>query len=712
MTQNPMQQQYDLTLKGGTKEVSYLASMNYTSKEGVVKTGDSKIYGGKIRLEARINKDLKLRFNANGSTRSANDKDYMLAVLKKVRPDIPGYNEDGTIFTRDAYTENPYTTIKNTGYGTGEGITGSAELEWTILKGLIFTSRGSINYSNNESLTYKRRGSTFNYDGSRNWSRSKSDTKIWDNTLVYANTIGKHDISASLTASMERFQSLYYSMSASSFPDDDVLNSFSDAATYGNLGEVYQENSMLSQIARAQYKYSDKYLATFTIRHDGSSKFGPDKRWGWFPSGGIGWILSNEEFMKNGWLGDNITHMKVRASYGKAGSQNLSNYQWMTMVSSVNYNESPGIYPSNIGNLNLQWEESYMTDIALELEMWNSRIRTTVGYYDKKSNNLIYNQSLAPSSSFSSMQSNIASTSGHGIEFSIDVDVIKTSKWQLTLNANGANNKSKVVQFNNSLNELNPSYSKISLVDGGDIGNWYGYKTYNRLFGSSEEVAALKTRNENGDVVMFRNSLESAGDIYFQDLNGDGVINTDDKTYLGSFIPKLYGGFGFQLYFGTNFSMGATFTYSYGNKRLWQMAMSDVQYTGNYNQSNKIAGMSAILNSPYLSSTLPNATPYGDGYNGSSTYFSDYWLYDGSFIRLNSLNASYRFEKQYFKNTLIDNIEITLQATNLFTITKYPGFDPQGNFSSSTGMTSNLGVDYSYYPSARTINLGFKFTFK
>jgi len=710
MTRNPLQQQYDLTLKGGTKEVSYLAGINYTGMQGVVKTGYSKNYGGKIRLEARINKDLKMRLNANGSTRSASDKDYMLDVLKKVRPDIPVYNADGSLFTRDAYTENPYTTLKNTGYGTGENITASAELEWTILKGLIFTTRGSVNYSNTESLSYKRRGSTFNYDGSRSWSRTKSDTKIFDNTLVYANTLGKHDISASLTASIERFQSLVYGMAASNFPDDDVLNSFANAATKGNLSESYQMSSMVSQIARAQYKYDDKYLATFTIRHDGSSKFGPDRRWGWFPSGGLGWIISNEDFMKSGWLGDYLTHMKLRASYGKSGSQNLSNYQWMTMVGSVNYMEQPGIYPSNIGNLAPQWEETLMTDVALEMEFWKSRIRATFGYYNKKSENLLYSQTLAPSSAFSSMMANIASTEANGIEFSVDVDVLKSAKWQLTLNANGSSNSSKVLKFNNTMKELTSTNIYTKIIVGEPIGQWFGLPTYKRLFGTSEEAAALKTRTSTGGITMYRNNLERAGDIYYKDTDGNGTINNDDRIFLGTALPKLFGGFGLQLYIGNSFNVGATFTYAYGNKRLWYMAMSDVGYTGNYNQSNKIAGMSAILKSPFEKTTLPNATPYGDGGNGT---FSDYWLYDASFIRLNALNMSYRLDKHYFRNTLIDNIEITFQASNLFTLTKYPGFDPQGNFSTSTGMAStSVGVDYSYYPDAKTFNLGFKFTFK
>lgn len=633
----------------------------------------------------------------------------MIEIFRRIRPDLPKYNPDGSIFTLSAYVENPLTTYYNTKMSTGENLSGIAELEWTIMKGLIFSTRASVNYSSSEYLSYDRRGSEHNTTGERNWSRTKSDTKIWDNTLVYANTFGKHDISASLTSSMERYQRVYFGMSASNFPDDDVLNSFTDAADIDGIGETFQENSLISQIARAQYKYGERYLATFTMRRDGSSKFGPGKRWGLFPSGGIGWLVSEEKFMKKGWLGDNITHMKLRASYGKSGSQNLSDYQWMTMVSSGVYMESPAIYPSNIGNNNLQWEETYMTDLALELEMWDSRFRTTIGYFKKESDNLIYRQYLPYSSAFSYMYSNIAATEGHGFEFNVDVDVIRNSKWQLTLNANGSKNKSKIIRFNNELTEYFPSHSKISLEDGGVIGNWYGYRSYQRLFGTSEEATALKTRDQDGTIVEYLNTLEGAGDIYMEDINGDGVIDTDDKTYLGSSIPKLFGGFGMTLYIGRSFRLGATFTYSYGNKRLWYMAAESTSGINNYNFSNKFAGTSAHVQSPFLDTTYPRISI---GSNGAS-YMSDYWLFDASYIRLSSLNMSYRLGKEYFRNSLIENIEITLQATNLFTLTKYPGFDPQGNFyEGSSSMTSNMGIDWSYYPASRSINLGFKFTFK
>jgi TonB-linked SusC/RagA family outer membrane protein len=711
MTQNPLTQQYDLSLRGGSKAVSYLASLSYQDKEGIVKTGYSKLTSGRVRLEARISNAVKFRINASGSTRSTSDKDYMLDVLKKIRPDIPVRNEDGSLFTRDAYTENPYTTLANTIKGSGENFSGLAELEWTILKGLIFTTGANINYNNFQNLQYKRRGSTFNYDGSRDWNTAREDTKIWNNTLTYANEIGKHDINASITSSAERYQRLEYSMSASNFPDDDILNNFGSAATKGTLGETYNATAILSEIARVQYKYADKYLATFTFRADGSSKFGPDKRWGYFPSGGIGWLLSNENFMQKGWAGKNISHLKLRGSYGKTGSQNLGYYDWMTLVGSGQYLEQPAVVPSNIGNDKLQWENTNMTDLAIELELFDSRIRGSLGYFDKKSDYLIYSQPLPPSSAFSSMNDNIASTKNKGFEFSLAADLIRKRDVLFTVDMNGSRNKAIITKFNRSIAELpipNASNPTSILKEGKEIGIFYGYKTYGRFFGTSEEVTALKGRSATGGQSVYRINYESGGDIFFEDINGDGAITTADRTDLGSSVPKLFGGFNFDLRLFRNWNINANFVYSYGNKRYWAMPAGDVGYVGNYNHSNKIAGNSAILKSPY-DATIPNMTQYGDG--GNST-FSDFWLYDASYVRLNALNLAYRLPQRWFKGTQVDAIELSFQATNLFTLTSYPGFDPQGNFSTSTSMVASQGADNSYYPSAKIYNIGLKFTFK
>ena len=717
LTQTPVQQQYNISVRGGQKNINYIASFAYNDNIGIVKGGYSKSFSGRVRLEANVNKNMTFRINVSGSSRKASNKDNLIGTIKDVRPDLPLYNEDGTIYSGDEFTQNPLLTLQNTNTSVGESIAASLEFEYKFLKDFRFTSRANVNYSNSENLSYNlsRHYTTTNTDvgASRSWSRPKSDTKVWDNTLLYIKKFGKNDISASLTASMERNQSSTYGMQAALFPDDQVLNSFSDAAVLQYMSESYKRTSLLSQIARVQYNYDGRYLATATVRRDGSSRFGEGSRWGWFPSFGLGWTISNEKFFKNWNIDDIVSFAKFRASHGKSGSQNLSDYQWISLVGSNQYNEEPGIYPSRMGNQDLRWEEAWMTDIALDLEFWKSRIRTSVGYFQKKSDFLIYSMTLPTSTSFSSMSANLAASTTKGWEFSFDIDVVKNAKWQLTYHVNAATNNTWIDKFNNSTNEYVSTYTKLAV--GEKSGQWWGYQTHNRLFATAEEVIALKQFTATGGFQHYRTANETLGDLYYKDLNGDGKVDsTNDKAYLGSSIPKVYGGMGLQFYIGNSLNIGANFSYALGHKRLWYMACLDASGASVDNQSNKMAGKSAVFaeNSPYDPSTFVGITPYGDGQNGGSYNFADYFLYDASYIRLNTINVNYRLGKKHFGNSIVDNIEFSLQAGNLFTITGYPGFDPQGNFSASTSLTSAMGVDNSYYPSARTFTAGVKITFR
>ncbi len=713
MTQNPLTQQYDLSLRGGSNNLSYYVSFYHNLADGIVKTGKSKLFGGRLNLEARLNKGIKFGLNLSGSSRTTDDKDYMLDVIKKIRPDIPPFNDDGTIFTRDPYTENPYTTLKNTQHGSGQVFNGTGFLEWTILKGLMLKTTYTTDFVNSQSLTYKRRGSTFNYNGSRDWDNTKSNGFVWENTLTLARTYGKHDVLALGGFSMERHNSLSYGMYATNFPDDDVLNDFGSAANPGSLTENFSQNSLMSEFARVHYKYNDRYIISGTIRRDGSSRFGPDKRWGLFPSGAAAWLISEENFMKNGKIKDIVSYLKLRVSHGLAGSQNLGNYDWRTRIGSSRYNELPAIAPNSIGNPELRWEQTLMSDVGLDFGFWNDRVRGTFGLFNKKSKDLIYSKPIAPSSAFTTITSNIASTESHGIEFDVKVDVIKNRNLTLTLDFNAAKSKTRLTKINGVDSVLYfpysiADYAYMKAVEGEYIDTWWGYQNAGRLFVTQEELLALNSRTSSGGVQPYRSVYGdlSKGDLILIDRNKDGVINSEDKTYLGSANPKLFGGFGASLYY-KNLMVNATFTYSYGNKRLWQMPMDDLGYMGNYNQSNLIAGKSATLLSPY-EATIPRMTQYGFGGNGD---FSDFWLYDASYVRLSALNFSYRLPEKYFNDMLIQGIDITFQASNLFTLTSYPGFDPQGNWASST-IGSGMGIDYSIYPSAKNFNLGLKFTFK
>lgn len=704
MTQNPLNQQHDISLRGGTQNISYYVSLYNNNIEGIVKTGNSNIFGGRINLEAKIRSNIKFGLNLSGSSRDTDNKDYMLDVLKKIRPDIPVYNPDGTLFTRDAYTENPYTTLLNTQNGDGKLFNGTGFLEYNIINGLTLKTAYTTVYNNSQTLNYFRRGSTFNTTGSRNWNTTKITTSVWENTLTYARTFDKHDVTVLVGYSMEKNKSLGYGMSATNFPDDDILNDFSSAATRGALSEVYTANALISQFARAHYKFNNRYIISGTIRRDGSSRFGPDSRWGIFPSGAVAWLLSEENFIKNTGVSKIISYLKLRASIGKAGSQNLGNYDWITRVGSSRFNESPAIAPSSIGNDNLQWEQTRMKDFGIDYGLWGDRIRGAFGIYEKLTDHLIYSLPLPPSSSLSTISSNVASIKNNGVEFDIKFDAIKKTNLTLTADFNIANNINRLLKINGITKELNFTY--ITVKEGERTGQWFGFQTANRLFVTPEEIIALQGRTATGARRYYRTSTENVGDLIFIDQNGDGLINNDDRVKLGSSDPKFFGGFGLTLIW-KNLLVNTTFTYAYGNKRLWKMPLDDVGYVGNYNHSNLVAGQSATLLGPY-EATIPRMTHYGDGLNGT---FSDAFLYDASYIRLNALNVSYRLPNQWFNNKLVRGIDFTFQASNLFTITQYPGFDPQGNWSSST-VGAGMGVDGSQYPSARNYNVGARFTFR
>ncbi|WP_077400667.1 SusC/RagA family TonB-linked outer membrane protein [Cellulophaga omnivescoria] len=710
MTTNPLTLQQDLSVRGGSEATTYFVSFNHKKNEGIIKGGKSILYGGRLNLDTRVSNKLRFGVNLNASTRKTDNKDGMLGVLNKIRPDIPPFNEDGTIFTQDPYTENPYTTLRNTNKGEGLTLSATGFFELDLTNKLQLKSSFTNNYSNSESLEYKRRGSVFNYNGQRTFNDAKSSINVWENTLTYANLFRKkHDLRVLAGYSMENSISESYYISATNFPDDEILNNFGSAANRPYISDSKSENSLISQFARLHYKFDDRYIISGTVRRDGSSRFGADQRWGFFPSGAIAWLITGENFMKKEKIEHIFSYLKLRFSTGLTGSQNLGNYDWITSVGSKQYNELPAIVPNSIGNPNLQWEQTKMTDIGLDFGLFNDRIRGTFGVYKKNSSELIYDSPLPPSSAFNDISSNVASVENRGVEFDIKYDILKKEDSRLTFDFNIASNKNKITEINGTAEELNfPSNWNIYMkVKPGDItGEWYGFKTAGRLLVTAEESIALQSVDNEGNKVYYTDSEETLGDMYYIDQNKDGVIDEEDRVNLGSSTPTAFGGFGLTYQY-KGFMINTTFNYAFGHKRLWNLPKSDIRGTGRYNQNNLVADQSAILNSPY-DAKFPRIGHYGLAKNSD---FSDLYLYDASYLRLSTLNVAYRLPQKYLNGTLLKGVDLTFQATNLLTITKYPGFDPQGNWSSSS-IGAGMGVDYGTYPSAQIFNFGVKLTIK
>lgn len=711
--QTPINQNYDISIRGGGESTTYYASLFYKGYKGIVKTGYSNTVGGNLALEVNIDERLKFGISLRGSSRKTNARDDLMSKIRSIRPDIPVYNEDGTYFRKDYYTQNPIALLDNTNEGIGNNANVSPYLEYMIIPGLRLKTSPSISYNEAKSLAYTRSttyGTTVT-DATRSWSNSESTTYIWDNTLTYNKNINNtHDILGTIGFSLERSTSLYYYMAASKFADDDVLNSFSGATNKTSMTESYGENRLMSLFARVQYKYKDAYLLTATIRRDGSSKFGSDSRWGTFPSVGLGWIITEEDFMSP--YTKTFTYLKFRASIGKTGSQNLGNYGYYAAASGGSYNGNPTMTPSAMANPELRWEESVMTDIGLDYGLLDDRIRGTIGWYQRNTSNLIYDQPLPPSSAYSDITANIAKTQNKGFEFDINADVLKTKDHLVTINLNAAHGVNRIIEFDGRMDAMyytynnSPTYATMRTLAGGKINQWYGYE-YLRLFDTAEEARALETEDETGKKVAYNHggrTFMRDGDLFIKDQNGDGVLNTDDYVELGSADPKLYGGFGLS-YLWKGLSVQANFTYAVGHKRYWSLIDTCMQ-TGNYNQANKIGGNSYS----YIGegAVLPSATPYDYQDNGK---FNSAYLFDASYLRLNDLTIRYRLPQEWYAGTILNNIELSFQATNLLTLTRYPGMDPQGNWS-STSIGTGMGTDYGTYPTSRLFTFGAKFTLK
>lgn len=449
MTRNAATQDYSIGIRGGSKESSYSASIYYKDQKGIVKGGNSKMLGGSFNFDAAVRDIVRFKLDLRATARTANDKDNMIGEILDMRPDVPAYKEDGTINEISYYVKNPLLSLMDTDEAKGRNFSGTLGLEWDIVKGLTFRTSATAQYNVNKYSTY----SIAWYDeaeSSASVSKNESYTYMWDNTLSYVNTWKKHSLVGLAGFSIEKYESDGLGASGSGFPDDQVLTNLNSAAKKNSISSSYSSNTLASFLSRLEYKFNNRYLLTLNFRADGSSQFGPDKRWGYFPSGAIAWIITEENFMKD--YANIVSYLKLRGSIGKTGSQNLGAYDWRTLMGSATYNGVAGIVPSSLGNDILQWEEQVQKEIGLDYGFWDDRIRGTLGFYQKKVDNLLYSDPVPISSSFSSVYQNIGSLKNRGVEFDVRVDIVKNSQKDLTWNVdfNIARNRTTLEKLNST----------------------------------------------------------------------------------------------------------------------------------------------------------------------------------------------------------------------------------------------------------------------
>ncbi|HET6528677.1 MAG TPA: SusC/RagA family TonB-linked outer membrane protein, partial [Balneolaceae bacterium] len=468
----------------------------------------------------------------------------------------------------------------------------------------------------------------------------------------------------------------------------------SAASQINSLSEFIEEQAMVSYFGRLSYSYKDKYLFTGNIRMDGSSKFGAENRYGVFPSFSVGWRISEEKFLSDL---DFITDLKLRASWGQAGNSQIGNYNYATRLSLSQYyvfgNEQSvvsGVAPVSVPNTNIKWETTTQTNIGLDLAMFEGRVNFTADYYIKTTSDMLVPIPVPGSSGITQAPyQNAGKVENRGLELALSYQN-SIGDFYYNIGGNFATVKNTVLDLGGGLPIPSPILYRESVrltrtEEGRSIGEFYGYKT-DGLFQNQQDI----------DNHAFQSGAEP-GDIRFVDVNGDGVINDNDRTYLGSPIPDFQFGFNASASY-KNFDVSFLISGVYGNKLMNTMGyrLLNGSFIGN-----KMAAILGRWTGPGTSNDMPRLT-WNDPNNNAR--ISDRYVEDGSYARLKSVQIGYNFSDGLLEKIGARSVRLYISARNVFTLTNYSGLDPELGKVNSNNL--NNGIDMGNYPVPRSFFLG------
>jgi TonB-linked SusC/RagA family outer membrane protein len=725
---NAPKQNHSVSFNGGNDKISYSSSLNYFAQDGIVAQGKSKFekFGYRLNTVAEFG---FLKFGSNLNLAYINSKGIEtnthfgtgLGQAINMPPIVPVKYEDGSWATPEDFgvglqeITNPVAMLDklNSATKTSKLIGGLfAEVDFgkinSSLKGLNFKST----YSGEMALVNTRGYSPFYYLDAMHFtitdkaSKSMNLYSRWnfENVLTYDKTIDTHHftVMAGTTAFKDMFENLSGEKADVIF--DDFEHSYIDNATdpeSASVGGGYSEHTVASLFGRLNYDLMDRYMLTATIRRDGSSRFGSENKYGYFPSVAAGWVISREDFLSG--VSDAIDLLKLRASWGQNGSENIGNFGYTSIIGNQNiyyFGDSKtqynGTQPTKIANPSLKWETSEQTNIGLDFATLESSLRVTLDYYVKTTKDWLVTAPVPMLVGNSAPTINGGSVRNSGFEGEVSY---KKQFGKLYFNAsiNGAYNKNEVLDIRNSEKRLQGGdggfgQSGVLFAEvGTPMGVFYGVKT-DGIFQTDEEIKAYV--NSTGGKIQ---PNAKPGDIKFIDANGDGRITDADRVELGSPYPDFTGGLNLNLeYKGFDMNM---FIYAALGQEVY-----DATRRYDMNGTNYRADWLNRWTGPGTSNTYPRVTFVDDNQNMKTV--SDFFIHDGSFVRLRNITLGYTLPKSVTDYIKIKSLRFYVTAENLLTFTSYKGYDPE----IGGGVFSN-GIDHGIYPQARTVLGGVNITF-
>lgn len=698
-------QSYQLSARGGTKNVKYLISGAYFDQEGLaINTGFSR-----FNLSAVVDLNISDKWKAGISFRPSYSKSYGATVdgkdnlAHKMLSMVPVAEVGAGLYTNfwkntryrwAGSTQSPIGLMENTTNNTNEfRLLTSAYVSYDILPDLNIKLSGgatnNFNLNNGYTPTFDL---ITNIPGQVSIASRKTvnyNRYLGEALLNYKKTFGDHSIAAIAGYSAENYRTTTQYNRNKGFPNDDLQTfNFTQSASVLNSEYTASEWMLISMFGRVNYDYKKKYMLLASIRRDGSSRFGWDNLWGIFPAFGAGWKVDKEDFLKDvSWL----NNLKLRYSWGENGNNAIGDYRAFGTLSGGNYSFggtlSNGLIPNTIENRKLTWEKTQSSDFGFELGLFN-RIDFTADYYIKKTKDLLLEQPIAAVSGYTSVWSNVGSVQNKGLELDLNTkNFVGNFRWNTS--ANIAFNKNKVLQLGSDNTPIYTGFSNSTNIIqvGQSLNSFYLY----------EAIGVLSTADINNPNIA-KTSGAIAGDVKYRDYNGDGVINEDDRHIIGSPTPDYYWGIT-NTFSYKNFDLSVFFQ---GQKGGYSYALLGraIDRTGMGTTTNVMGNWADRWRSD--ENPGDGKTPRLDGTTGS--LLDTRWLYDATYIQLKNITLGYNFPKDLVDKLKISSLRVYVSLENVWRKDHYyGGYNPES--------VQSDGTDYGAYPNAKVYMMGLNFNF-
>ncbi len=724
---------HSLSLGGGTKKTKYNAAFNYLNDEGVLLSDNFKRTSVNLKIDHKLTKKFTIGLSANPSFTTQKRFDGSTHDILRQPSWLPVYLDENTIqFVNRFRDGGKYANAKIGDYaiqrmfddydlvagapsmGSGTDISntsntnpaakilerdrviqrnkflGSIYAKYKIASGLTFRSKASMNYQYRRETRYQGVLSNRNGASASRLDSTVTKTTRWvvDNTLTYTKEIGKNEVNAVIGNSFENRKQTWNTIQGSVF-ENDLSPTIDKAASITNQDAYEWKRTLLSFFGRLNYAYDNKYLASFSYRRDGSSVFGPNTKYGDFAAASVGWNVAKEDFLKDS---DVINRLKFRVSYGvtgnndfRTGNQLVDNYPYLAILSNNTTGISGGsqnlvVNPLNVPNPDLTWERQIEFNPGLDFALFNNRISGSVDYYTRTSDQLLLYNPISSTTGFSNALVNLGEVQNSGVEVELRTRNIIKDKFKWTTTLIGSKNKNELTDFADSNGQIQNVDSKRAAewinLEGNPISSFYGWVV-------DKEIPLEFVNNPYHPIGA------SAQDVYVKDLNGDGIIDDDDKTILGNPYPDLVWSFANDFKIG-NFDFTFMFQGSHGAE---VRNMGD-QYIFNHFNSAQDFNTSTTPDQQFIRQKI----------------FTNSIIQDASYIALRNLNVGYNFTDKTLSKLKISNARVFVSAQNLFYITAdgYTGFNPESiNNTSAT----TYGYQRAGSPVFSTMSLGLNVQF-